>query len=134
MLLGTLHACEAMAWGDRSDQRGAPTRPCCPPTRSPAGPPAAAPVRTSTFDDQEVIPLPGSDETVSFAADVRPLFREHDRESMMRAFDLWSYDDVRAHSAAILGKLSQGTMPCDGAWPAAKVEVFRRWTETGFQP
>jgi hypothetical protein len=107
-----------------------------PPARDwgPAGPPAEAPVRTSTFDDQEVIPLPGSDETVSFAADVKPLFREHDRESMMRAFDLWSYDDVRAHSAAILDKLSQGTMPCDGAWPAAKVEVFRRWTETGFQP
>jgi hypothetical protein len=23
-------------------------------------------------------------------------------------------------------------MPCDGAWPAEKVEVFRRWTESGF--
>jgi hypothetical protein len=25
-------------------------------------------------------------------------------------------------------------MPCDGAWPAERVEVFRRWTESGFQP
>jgi CDGSH-type Zn-finger protein len=100
----------------------------------PAGPPAEAPVQTSSFDDQEVIPLPGSDETVSFEANVKPLFREHDRQSMMRAFDLWSYDDVRAHAPAILNQLSKGTMPCDGAWSADQVEVFKRWTETGFQP
>jgi CDGSH-type Zn-finger protein/truncated hemoglobin YjbI len=100
----------------------------------PAGPPAEAPGQTSSFDDQEVIPLPGSDETVSFEANVKPLFREHDRQSMMRAFDLWSYDDVRAHAPAILNQLSKGTMPCDGAWPADQVEVFKRWTETGFQP
>jgi len=25
-------------------------------------------------------------------------------------------------------------MPCDGAWPDEKIEVFRRWTESGFQP
>jgi len=25
-------------------------------------------------------------------------------------------------------------MPCDGAWPAEKIEVFQRWTESGFQP
>jgi hypothetical protein len=25
-------------------------------------------------------------------------------------------------------------MPCDGAWPADRVEVFKRWTESGFQP
>jgi len=23
-------------------------------------------------------------------------------------------------------------MPCDGAWPAEKIEVFKRWTESGF--
>jgi hypothetical protein len=27
-----------------------------------------------------------------------------------------------------------GTMPCDGAWPPEKIEVFRRWTESGGQP
>jgi len=25
-------------------------------------------------------------------------------------------------------------MPCDGAWPAEKIEVFKRWTESGFPP
>jgi hypothetical protein len=22
-------------------------------------------------------------------------------------------------------------MPCDGAWPAPQIDVFRRWTESG---
>ena len=85
-------------------------------------------------DDQEAIPLPGPDETVSFEANIKPLFREHDRQSMSFAFDLWSYDDDRAHAAEILEHLENGSMPCDGAWPAARVEVFKRWTESGFQP
>jgi hypothetical protein len=25
-------------------------------------------------------------------------------------------------------------MPCDGAWPAAKIEAFQRWIDTGMQP
>ncbi|HTX26665.1 MAG TPA: ferritin-like domain-containing protein [Streptosporangiaceae bacterium] len=100
---------------------------------SPAGPPAEEPAQAST-DTTEEVTLPGPDETVSFEANVKPLFREKDRQSMARAFDLWSRDDVQAHAAAILTHLSNGTMPCDGAWPPEKVEVFRRWTESGFQP
>ncbi len=100
-----------------------------------AGPPAEAPARTSPDgNDREEVILPGPDETVSFEANIKPLFREHDRKSMAFAFDLWSQADVQAHAAEILGRLQNGTMPCDGAWPAEKVEVFRRWTETGFQP
>ncbi|HEV2370990.1 MAG TPA: hypothetical protein VGS19_02375 [Streptosporangiaceae bacterium] len=26
------------------------------------------------------------------------------------------------------------TMPCDSAWPAAKVDVFNRWADSGTQP
>ena len=100
----------------------------------PAGPPDETPEQTSTVDDQEAIPLPGPDQPVSFAANIKPLFREHDRQSMSFAFDLWSYDDDRAHAAEILEHLENGSMPCDGAWPADRVEVFKRWTETGFQP
>ena len=105
----------------------------------PAGPPDETPEQTTVLantgvDDQEAIPLPGPDETVSFEANVKPLFREHDRESMTWAFDLWSHDDVQAHAADILQQLSSGTMPCDGAWPADRVAVFQRWTESGFQP
>ena len=113
----------------------------------PAGPPAPAPASTeqastaqastapaSAGDDQEQVTLPGPDETVSFAAHIKPLFREHDRKSMAFAFDLWSQADVQAHAAGILERLRNGTMPCDGAWPAEKIEVFSRWTESGFQP
>jgi hypothetical protein len=71
---------------------------------------------------------------VSFEAHIKPLFREHDRKSMSFAFDLWSRDDVQAHAAEILGRLRDGSMPCDGAWAPEKIEVFQRWTESGFQP
>ena len=57
-----------------------------------------------------------------------------DLKSMSFAFDLWSYDDVRAHAAGILDKLRDGSMPCDGAWPADRTEIFSRWTESGMQP
>jgi hypothetical protein len=74
---------------------------------------------------------PKQGEPVSFAADIKPLFREKDRQSMQRAFDLWSYDSVKAHAAAILSVLQAGRMPCDGAWPADKVQVFQRWLDEG---
>ena len=54
---------------------------------------------------------------VSFDGDIKPLFREKDRNSMRRAFDLWSYADVQTHADAIAGRLKNGSMPCDGAWP-----------------
>jgi hypothetical protein len=53
---------------------------------------------------------------------------------MSFAFDLWSADDVRAHAAGILQRLQDGSMPCDGAWPAAQVDGFRRWIDAGMQP
>jgi hypothetical protein len=77
------------------------------------------------------IVIPNADEPVSFETQVKPLFRERDRESMRRAFDLWSYDDVAQHADAILDQLQAGTMPCDGAWPTAQVDLFRRWAEGG---
>jgi hypothetical protein len=58
------------------------------------------------------------DELMHFDQDVKPLFRERDRDSMRFAFDLWSLDDVATHADAILDRLEAGTTPCDGAWPA----------------
>ena len=69
--------------------------------------------------------------TVGFEADIKPLFREKDRDSMRRAFDLWSYDDVSAHADAIGARLSDGTMPCDGAWPQDRVSLFQSWVAEG---
>jgi hypothetical protein len=70
-------------------------------------------------------------ESPSFEADIRPLFRERDQRSMTFAFDLWAYDDVRTNAEAILGRLREGSMPCDGAWPTEQVNLFQRWVESG---
>ena len=74
------------------------------------------------------------DATLSFERDIKPLFREKDRTSMSKAFDLWSATDVAAHGQAILGRLRDGSMPCDGAWPAANVDTFASWLSEGAQP
>jgi hypothetical protein len=82
----------------------------------------------------ETAELPGPDQPVTFAAHIRPLFRARDREAMSWAFDLDSYDDVHTHAEAILRRLAEGQMPCDGAWPAERAEVFRRWVHSGMRP
>ena len=70
-------------------------------------------------------------ESISFEQDIKPLFREKDRESMERAFDLWSHDEVAQNSTAILERLRDGTMPCDGAWPDEQVSTFQNWIDAG---
>lgn len=75
----------------------------------------------------------GESDGLSFESDVKPLFRERDRGTMLGVanFDLWKREDVAENSQAILKRLEDGSMPCDGAWPADRVETFRRWVEAG---
>ena len=75
--------------------------------------------------------MSAANQPISFERDIKPLFREGDRQSMRRAFDLWSYADVVANRDAILGQLRGGTMPCDGAWPDDQVAAFQQWVEAG---
>ena len=97
-----------------------------------AGPPGPdVTSRPGRPEPEQPVTLPGPDEPVSFAAHIKPMFRPKDRQSMLFAFDLWSYDDVRGQATGILERLSNGTMPCDGAWPGPQVDVFRRWAESG---
>ena len=70
-------------------------------------------------------------EPAGFEAHIKPMFRERDRLAMQRHFDLWSHDDVSRHADAILARLRNGTMPCDGAWPSTQVDLFQRWVEGG---
>jgi len=103
---------------------------------SAAGPPdtsADAGQDEQAEQDPEPVALPGPGEPVGFDDHIRPLFRHGDQQAMSFAFDLWSYEDVRAHAGEILERLQGGSMPCDGAWPREKVEVFQRWTESGMQ-
>ena len=75
--------------------------------------------------------IPAGGELLGFDEHIKPLFRPRDRESMQSHFDLWSYDDVSAHSSAIVARLRAGTMPCDGAWPAEQVDILQRWVDAG---
>jgi hypothetical protein len=97
-------------------------------------PPVTFGSQTST--GSPVLPgtLPGAGEEILFERNIRPLFRADDRDSMKWAFDLWSYNDVKSHAAAILQRLRDGSMPCDGAWPSQKVDVFQRWIDSGMSP
>src|ERR1700733_6023063 len=98
-----------------------------------AGPPSG---RVSALEpeggskDQAPV-LPGPDEKVEFGKHIKSLFRERDRQSMKFAFDLAVYSDVSTHADAILERVRNGTMPCDGAWPPERVEVFARWVADG---
>ena len=47
------------------------------------------------------------------------------------ASDLWLHDDVSENADDILARLDAGTMPCDGAWSKAQVDLFRRWIQSG---
>jgi hypothetical protein len=71
-----------------------------------------------------------ADEVVTIERDIKPLFRPMDYESMAWAFDLSSYDEVKDHASAILDRLRDGSMPCDGEWPEEQVAQFQRWAET----
>jgi len=73
---------------------------------------------------------------LSFARDIRPLFRDTpDVETMKRmGLDLSSFVDVKGKAAGIHSRLEDGSMPCDGPWPKEKVALFKRWMDEGMAP
>src|SRR5829696_4202939 len=89
------------------------------------GPDATVPVPALAVDPPSGGPAP------SFDRDIRPLFTEPDRAAMRWAFDLGEVASVRQHAEAILEQVAAGRMPCDGAWSAERVALFRRWVQAG---
>ncbi len=73
---------------------------------------------------------------LSFAKDIRPLFRSKDINAMKNfgGFDLSRYEDVKENCNAIFEKLENGSMPCDGAWPVSNINIFRNWIDEGGNP
>jgi hypothetical protein len=73
---------------------------------------------------------------LSFATDIRPLFRDTPDVDEMQVFglDLSSYDEVKARASEIYARLEDGGMPCDEAWPDERLAIFRRWMEEGKAP
>ncbi len=103
--------------------------------RTAAGPPGSrmSALADEPQEDEPPVVLPAADEPVRFEKHIKALFRPRDHQSMTFAFDLWAYSDVKQHADAILERLRNGTMPCDGAWPPDKIEVFARWVATDMQ-
>jgi hypothetical protein len=73
---------------------------------------------------------------LSFAKDIRPLFRDDPDVEAMKPYglDLSSYDDVRTQAEDILARLKDGTMPCDEEWPQAQIDRFKQWMSEGMAP
>jgi len=72
---------------------------------------------------------------LSFAANIRPLFRDKDIKAMksMR-IDLSSYEDVKKHAQDIYARLSAKEMPCDEPWSDSQTRKLKEWMETGMEP
>ena len=81
-------------------------------------------------------------ELTSFQRDIRPLFTDRDIHAMSKAFDLASYDDVKAHAPAIYDRIrgiGGAVMPPppprgEGPWPQDRIELFAKWIADGYQP
>lgn len=73
---------------------------------------------------------------LSFAKDIRPLFRDTPDVDAMKDYglDLSSYDDVKAQAPKIYSTLVDGSMPCDGPWPKHQVALFKQWMDEGTAP
>jgi hypothetical protein len=80
--------------------------------------------------------------TTSFQADIRPLFTERDIQGMIKGFNLASYDEVKAHAAAIYDRIrgiGGAVMPPppprgEGPWPQSRIDLFAKWVADGCQP
>jgi hypothetical protein len=79
-------------------------------------------------------PSQGGSMALSFATDIRPLFRDGDIECMKPGgVDLddpaWMCVPVNAQS--VYSSVSGGSMPPDEPWPADRVSLFKRWMDAG---
>jgi hypothetical protein len=64
---------------------------------------------------------------VSFADDIRPLFRDSPDIDSMKDYglDLSSYEQVKKKAPEIYACLKDGSMPCDEPWPNDEVALFK---------
>ena len=64
---------------------------------------------------------------MSFAQDIRPMFREEDIQEMkdIADFDMSKFEDVRAHADDIYERVADGSMPCEGGWSDEQIAKFK---------
>lgn len=71
---------------------------------------------------------------LSFATDIRPLFRDEDIDCMKgMGVDLGdpAWMCVPDNAQSVYSTLADGSMPPDEPWPAEKVALFKKWMDAG---
>lgn len=71
---------------------------------------------------------------MSFETDIKPMFREEDRDAMEFVFDLWNYEDVKENAELIYQRIDDGSMPCDSEWTPEQLATLRQWIDDDCQP
>jgi hypothetical protein len=72
---------------------------------------------------------------LSFATDIRPLFRDGDIKCMGRAgvnLDDPAWMRVPANAQNVYDQVSAGTMPPDARWPPDRISLFKKWMDAGY--
>lgn len=72
---------------------------------------------------------------LSFATDIRPLFRDGDIKCMSKAgvrLDDPAWMCVSANAQTVYDQVSAGSMPPDAPWSQDHVSLFKEWMEAGY--
>jgi hypothetical protein len=72
---------------------------------------------------------------LSFAADIRPLFRGDDIDCMKPMgvdLDDSAWMCVPENAQLVYGTLAEGSMPPGEPWPADRVALFKKWMDAGY--
>jgi hypothetical protein len=76
-----------------------------------------------------------TDDKLSFAQDVRPMFTDLDVDHMRKLVDLSNRDSVFAQGAAIYATVSSGKMPPASSgephWTDEMCSRFKKWLDQG---
>jgi hypothetical protein len=72
---------------------------------------------------------------ITFAANIRPLFRDGDIRCMKKAgikLDDPAWMCVPANANLVYGAVSAGSMPPDAPWAPDRVSLFKSWMDAGY--
>jgi hypothetical protein len=72
---------------------------------------------------------------LSFATDIRPLFRDEDITCMDGAgvhLDDFAWMSVPANAQSVYDQVSTGAMPPGEPWPKDHVSRFKKWMDAGY--
>jgi hypothetical protein len=71
---------------------------------------------------------------LTFAKDIRPLFRDGDIRCMKPAgvhLDDPNWMTIPVNAQQVYGAVSAAKMPPDAPWPADRIKLFKQWMDAG---